>query len=131
MRHTAALAAYYIDVNGLGLANGLHTTGWDVFDSQGNVAGIGSRFFTVRAGSVVAPESVTSARAMALGVARDLDASSKASRSVLVRAGRDDVPMTKVTLDCERALSGAVPGGQPHRTRPGREGGRRLSDRGR
>ena len=96
---SAAQAAYYVDVNGLGLADGLHTTGWDVTDGQGNVGAIGSRFFTVRAGSVVAPESATSARVMALGVARDLDASSKASRSVLVRAGRDDVPMTTVTLD--------------------------------
>ncbi len=96
---SAALAAYYVDVNALGLADGLHTTGWDVIDNRGNVGGIGSQFFTVRAGSVVAPEGATSERAKALGLTSDLDVSFEASRLVLVRAGRDDVAMTTVTLD--------------------------------
>src|SRR4030095_8696072 len=42
---TNALAAYYIDADALGLANGLHTIGWDVIDDPGDVAGIGSRLF--------------------------------------------------------------------------------------
>jgi hypothetical protein len=54
-----SLAAYYIDVTALGLANGLHTIGWDVYDDNGttgtqaddNVAGIGSRFFNILVGA--------------------------------------------------------------------------------
>lgn len=54
-----ALAAYYIDTVALGLPNGLHTIGWDVYDDNGttgtqaddNVAGIGSRNFSVLIGS--------------------------------------------------------------------------------
>jgi hypothetical protein len=53
------LAAYYIDTVALGLANGLHTIGWDVYDDNGttgtqaddNVAGIGSRYFSILIGS--------------------------------------------------------------------------------
>ena len=44
---TSALAVYYINADALGLANGLHTIGWDIIDDQGNIAGIGSRFFIV------------------------------------------------------------------------------------
>lgn len=57
------LAAYYIDVTALGLSNGTHTIGWDVYDDNGtpadpsddNVAGIGSRFFDILVGGADAP----------------------------------------------------------------------------
>jgi hypothetical protein len=101
-----ALAAYYIDVNALGLANGLHTTGWDVFDNLGNAAGIGSRFFNVLIGSSMNAavgsdqNGVESDRPVALGQASDLDALAPApQRSVRVRVGSDEAPSELVAPD--------------------------------
>jgi hypothetical protein len=48
-----ALAAYYLDLRPLG--NGLHTLAWEVTDSAGKVAGIGSRFFEVLLPTTDAP----------------------------------------------------------------------------
>jgi hypothetical protein len=76
-----SLAAYYIDTMALGLANGLHTIGWDVYDDNGtpgttaddNASGIGSRFFNVLVGAAdgVSGDPLT-ARPVKRGAASDV-----------------------------------------------------------
>ena len=84
---TTAGAAYYINATALGLATGIHTIGWDVIDSLGQAAGIGSRFFRVVQGAADTPVStdvVRAARAAEITPVRQL---ANAEREVLIRVG--------------------------------------------
>lgn len=92
-----ALAAYYLNTSILGLTNGLHTIGWDIYDDNGtpadtsddNVAGVGSRFFTVQLGSA---DAAAAADAAVAKPARLGDVSTLArpteARAVQLTAGR-------------------------------------------
>lgn len=109
------LAAYYIDVPALGLSNGLHTIGWDVFDDNAtpgtpaddNVAGIGSRFFSVLIGSTdvgADRRALEYGRPVAVGAVADL------AGLAPLPSGRTDVSLKiggRVQLD----LGGAVDAG--------------------
>lgn len=122
-----ALAAYYIDTNALGLVNGLHTTGWDVIDNQGQVAGIGSRFFNVLVGSGAAPDAfvesglpgasasegswIVSGRPVVLSRTSDLGALALAVRSVRVRVGPDGAPFETVAPDSGGSYAVQFPAG--------------------
>jgi hypothetical protein len=82
-----ALAAYSVDVKRLGLADGLHTIGWDVIDSERNVASIGNAFFQVPVGSVVAPSPTGGDRPRTVGNTSSLASFTTAVRTVQGRLG--------------------------------------------
>ena len=112
-----ALAAYYLNVATLGLANGLHTIGWDVYDDNGtpliladdNVAGIGSRFFTVQVSAADAPVSDRPARR---GDAVSLAAWPPApDRVVRARVGAVESPVVAVAAGADGVRRVNLPAG--------------------
>jgi hypothetical protein len=104
-----SLAAYYLDVTALGLTNGTHTIGWDVYDDNGtpgntaddNVAGIGSRFFNILVGAADAPvEDRLRDRPARRGAASDLTAlPATESRELRARVGAVEAPVVAVDGD--------------------------------
>lgn len=82
-----AVAAYYLDTRTL--ANGLHTIGWEVTDSNGQTAGIGSRFFNVlNTGGDAGAEAPASTGTDAPRRQMEADASASASVRTTARALR-------------------------------------------
>lgn len=101
-----SLAAYYLNTTTLGLANGLHTIGWDVYDDNGttgdqsddNVSGIGSRFFNILVSGADAP---VLSRGSRLGDYASVMYSPVAVRDLLVRVGPEEAPTVPVLADAD------------------------------
>src|SRR5207253_10255959 len=84
-----ALAAYVMNSSALGLTLGLHTISWNVVDSGGKIAGIGSRFFyltsTTSGGASAPVAAVNGPIGSHMGFARRLfDASPGLSSDVVM-----------------------------------------------
>jgi hypothetical protein len=98
-----SLAAYFLDVSALGLANGTHTIGWDVYDNNGttntqaddNMSGIGSRFFNILISSGDAPVAREASR---LGQYELLKDWPRAAREVSVRVGPEEAALAPVPV---------------------------------
>jgi hypothetical protein len=115
-----SLAAYYIDVAALGLANATHTIGWDVYDDNGtpgntaddNVAGIGSRFFNILVGAADVATDALSSRPASRGAATDV-AVLPTMRNQVVRArvGAIEAPAVAVLPDGDGARQINLPAG--------------------
>jgi len=89
------LAVYYLDVQALG--NGRHTISWDVTDSDGKVAGIGSRFFDV----LLPTPDLFAGRAVTLGApsSRAVAAAPAPGRAVSAHTGRDGAEWAPLERD--------------------------------
>ena len=94
-----ALAVYYLNATQLGLTAGIHTIAWDVVDSDGAVAGIGSRFFNVASPASTLPAASSTVRGAAMQVGPTPVAVAQTVRAVRVRIGSDEQAFEDVTSD--------------------------------